>query len=98
MKKNTIKCPHCGKESTVTANIVRNSFDRFEAVVIFDNDGFWSVDEENEKSMENISSEKVETIFSCNKCGQDILENKLAKAAQAHLKQLKANKSKVKAK
>jgi len=94
MKKDTIKCPCCGKDSTVTANIDRWFADPAEAPVIFDNDGGWEVDEANETVLESSDVEDRGTTYTCNSCGKEIDKDALNVAAQARIKQLDAKNSK----
>ena len=98
MKKNTIKCPCCGKDSTVTANIDRWLADPAEAPVIFDNDGGWEEDGANETAVKSSDVEIGDTTYTCDKCGKEISEDELDKAAQARLMTVKAKKSKAKTK
>jgi predicted RNA-binding Zn-ribbon protein involved in translation (DUF1610 family) len=98
MKKNTIKCPCCGKDSTVTANIEEWLSDLSKAPVVFDNDGGWQEDHDNKEYLPSSDVESGGTTYTCDNCGKEIDEDELGKAAESRLKQPKTKKSKVKTK
>jgi len=93
-----MKCPCCGKDSTVTANIEEWLSDLSKAPVVFDNDGGWEVDHENVEHLPSSDVENRGTTYTCDNCGKKIDEDELNVAAQSRMNQLNPKKLNAKTK
>jgi ribosomal protein L37AE/L43A len=83
MSKNTIICPHCKKEATVTVNYHGVLF--FQAPLIF-NDGDWEVDYGNTARDSMMAENPKPDSFSCDECKRKIKNNQLNECWKAREK------------